>query len=147
MASLTEIRAALKATVKSAIPDLNVYSEVSDVQQVPAVVVMPAPSSASGMACDFNGAMGRGLDQWTLDLYVLVARTDGVLAQKSLDQYVTGKGPKSIRQIIYSSPDIGLSDGTDVHVEGIREYGGSFVTAGIQHVGAVVRLTARTPST
>ncbi|WP_055563607.1 hypothetical protein [Streptomyces atriruber] len=146
MASLTDIRSALKATVKSEIPELNVYSEVSDVQQVPAVVVMPAGTSLSGMACDFNGAMGRGMDVWTLDLYVLVARTDGSLAQRSLDQYVTGSGPKSLRQIIYQNPALGLDDGTDAHAEGIREYGGSFMTAGIQHVGAVVRLTVRTPN-
>ncbi|MEU6674760.1 hypothetical protein [Streptomyces sp. NPDC046925] len=145
MASLTEIRAALKATLKAAVPDLSVYSEVPSVKQVPAVVPMPAPRP-DGMTCDFNGAFGRGMDEWTLDLFVLVAYGDPALAQKNLDQYVTGKGPKSIRQIIFNAPDLGLADGTDAHAEGIREYGGSFASAGIQHVGAVVRLTVRTPS-
>lgn len=145
MATLTEIRAALKATLKAAVPALNVYSEVSDVTQVPAVVVMPSPRS-DGLSCNFHGAFGRGMDEWTLDLYVLVARTDSVLAQKNLDQYVTGKGPKSLREVIFTQADLGLTDGTDATAEGIREYGGNFSTASVQHVGAVLRLTVRTPS-
>lgn len=146
MASLTEIRAALKTTIRSTIPDLNVYSEVSDVQLVPAVIVTPGEPWGGAMTCDFNGAMGRGMDTWTLDLFVLVARADGALAQKNLDQYLTGRGPKSIREVIFNHSDLGLPDGTDAHAEGIRAYGGRFETAGIQHVGAVVRITVRTPS-
>lgn len=145
MASLTEIRAALKATLKAAITDLNVYSEVSDVTQVPAVVVLPSAPSASGLACNFNGAFGRGMDEWTLDLYILVGRAEGALAQQKLDQYVTGKGAKSIRQILFENSDLGLTD-TDVHVEGVTNYGGMFQSAGIQHVGAVLRITVRTSS-
>lgn len=145
MASLTEIRAALKATLKGAISELNIYAEVSDVTQAPAVVVMPAAPSLSGLACNFNGAFGRGMDEWTLDLYVLVARTDGALAQQKLDQYVTGKGAKSIRQVLFQNSAIGLTD-TDVHVEGVRDYGGMFQSAGIPHVGAVLRVTVRTSS-
>lgn len=147
MASLAEIRAALRTTLKNAIDGLNVYGEVPDVTQVPAVVIMPSAPSTSAMACDFNGAFGRGLDTWHLDLYVLVARTESTLTQRALDQYVTGTGPKSIRRIIYESPDLGLSDGTDAHAEGILMYGGEFQTAKIPHVGAVVRLTVRTSST
>lgn len=146
MASLAEIRAALKATLKAAITDLNVYSEVSDVQQLPAVVVMPTPPTVSGYVCNFNGAFGRGMDEWTLDLYILVGRTDGALAQQKLDQYVTGKGPKSVCQILFSNAAIGLADGTDVTPEGITDYGGAFASAGIAHVGAVLRITVRTPS-
>lgn len=147
MASLAEIRSALRTTLSEAIPRLNVYAEVPDVSQLPAVVVLPAAASVSGLACDFNGAFGRGLDTWHLDLYILVARTEAVLAQKALDQYVTGTGAKSIRRIVYESPDLGLLDGTDAHAEGIHMYGGEFQTAKIPHVGAVVRLTVRTSST
>lgn len=146
MASLTEIRAALKATLKANIDGLYVYSEVSDVAQMPAAVAMPAPQSASGMTCDFDGAFGRGLDTWHIDLFILVARTDAALAQKVLDQFVTGAGPKSIRRVIYENPDLGLADGTDCHATGVRDYGGFFETANIQQVGAVVRLIVRTSS-
>lgn len=147
MASLSEIRAALKATFKANIPNLNVYAEVSDVTQVPAVVVMPARPTTGALVCDFNGAFGRGLDTWNLELYVLVARTDAVLAQQALDQYVTGAGPKSVRRILYENSDLGLADGTDAHAEGVSAYDGAFETAGIPHVGAIVRVTVRTSST
>lgn len=147
MASLAEIRTALKTTLNAAIPGLNVYAQVPDVTQLPAVVALPAPPSTTGLVCDFNGAFGRGLDTWHLDLYVLVSRTDSVLAQQALDQYVTGAGPKSIRRIVYEVPDLGLADGTDAHAEGVRDYGGEFRTAQIPHIGAVVRLTVRTSST
>ncbi|MFJ4828396.1 hypothetical protein ACIP79_00420 [Streptomyces sp. NPDC088747] len=147
MASLTAIRAALKETFKANISNLNVYSEVSDVTQVPAIVVMPSRPAVGGLVCDFNGAFGRGLDTWHLELFILVARTEATLAQKALDQFVTGGGPKSIRRIIYENPTLGLSDGTDAHAEGVSAYDGSFDTAGVSHVGAVVRLTVRTSST
>ena len=147
MASLADIRTALRTTLRAAISGLNVYAEVPDVNQLPAVVVLPSAPSTSTFACDFNGAFGRGLDTWHLDLYVLVSRQDAVLAQKALDDYVTGAGPKSIRRIIYEFPDLGLADGTDAHAEGILLYGGEFQTAKIPHIGAVVRLTVRTSST
>ncbi len=147
MASLAEIREALRTTLKAAIPELNVYAQVPDVSQLPAAVVLPASPSTSGFVCDFNGAFGRGLDTWHLDLYVLVSRAESVLAQQALDKYVTGSGPKSVRRIVYEVPDLGLTDGTDAHAEGIRNYGGEFSTAQVPHVGAVVRLTVRTSST
>lgn len=146
MASLSEIRAAFKATIKANIPELNVYALVSDVQQVPAVAIMPAIPRRTGLSCDFNGAFGRGMDEWTLDLYVMVSRVDASLAQQKLDQYITGKGPKSIREVLFLNPGLGLSDGTDAQADGIREYDAMMAAAGIQYVGAVLRTTVRTPS-
>jgi hypothetical protein len=88
------------------------------------------------------------MDEWTFDLIVMVSRVDAVLAQKQLDQYVTGKGPKSLRQIIFQNPTAGLTDGTDIQAEGIREYDALMPmnAAGIQYVGAALRITVRTPS-
>jgi hypothetical protein len=148
MASLAEIRTALKTTIKASVPELNVYGMVVDVQQVPAVVITPAPTNMNGFSCDFNGAFGRGMDEWTIDLIVMVNRVESALAQLKLDQYVTGKGPKSLRQIIFLNPTLGLADDTDAQAEGIREYDALMPmnTAGIQYVGAVLRITVRTPS-
>ncbi|MGW6790056.1 hypothetical protein [Streptomyces chartreusis] len=148
MATLAEIRAALKDTIKATNSEMNIYPMVADVQQVPAVVIMPAPAQVTGMSCNFNGAFGRGMDEWTLDLIVMVSRVDATLAQKTLDQYVTGKGPKSLRQILFQNPTVGLTDGTDVQAEGIREYDALMPmnAAGIQYVGAALRVTVRTPS-
>lgn len=148
MASLSEIRVAMKTTIKASIPELNVYALVSDVQQIPAVAIMPAIPRRTQLSCDFNGAFGRGMDEWTLDLYVMVSRVDASLAQQKLDQYITGKGPKSIREVLFLNPTLGLADGTDAQADGIREYDAMMPmnAAGIQYVGAVLRTTIRTPS-
>lgn len=142
MASLGEIRAGIRSVVKASVSGMSVYADVPDVAQVPALVVMPAKETA-----DFNGAMGRGLDTYKFDLYVLVARGESTAAQQALDQYVSGSGPRSLRQIFFEHGDLGLSDGTDAHAEGARDYGGKFSTARIDHVGAIVQLTVRTTST
>jgi hypothetical protein len=145
MATLTEIREAIRETVKANIPKLMVYDDVADVTQVPAVVVLPSrPSGTSGMVANFNGAFQRGMVTWNLDLYVLVARTDGLAAQKSLDSYISGRGERSVPNVLYTHPDLGLTDGTDANAEGIRDYGGAFEAQGISHVGAVIRVTVRT---
>lgn len=139
MPTLGEIRRAIDNTIQNRITGLRGFNDVTDVIQVPAMVVMPARDTA-----DFTGAMGRGLDTWRFDLYLLVARTESSVAQGALDQYVSGKGPRSVRQVIYENSDLGLGDDVDAFVEGIREYGGKFQTARIDHVGAIVRLVVRT---
>jgi hypothetical protein len=101
---------------------------------------MPARETAN-----FDGAMGRGMDTWRFDLFVLVQRGEFSVAQKQLDEYLSGSGDKSIRQVFFNNADLGLGDGTDANVDGVRDYGGKFETARMQHVGAIVRLTVRTP--
>lgn len=140
MPTLTEIRKAIDNTVQRAIPGLRGFNDVPSVAQVPAMVVMPARDTA-----DFNRTMGRGLDTWRFDLFVLVPATESSVAQGALDQYVSGYGERSIRQVFWNDPTMGLGDDTDAHVEGIREYGGKFQTARVDHVGAIVRLIVRTP--
>lgn len=139
MATLTELRTAIDNTVQQRIPGLRGFESVADVVQVPAMVVMPARDTA-----DFTKAMGRGMDVWRFDLFVLVQRGDNRAAQQALDHYVSGHGERSIREVFWDNPDLGLGDDTDAFVEGIREYGGKFQTARVDHIGAIVRLTVRT---
>lgn len=140
MATFSEIKDALDNTIEKRIPGLKAYGDVSDVVQPPAVVVMPARRTA-----DFTGAMARGMDTWRFDLYVLVARGEVTTAQNALDEYLTGSGEKSIREVLWKNADLGLTDGTDAMVEGIRNYGGKFVTARNEHIGAIVEVVVRTP--
>jgi len=140
MATLGEIKDGLDHTVERRIPSIKGYGDITDVVQVPAMVVMPARDTA-----DFTGAMGRGMVTWRFDLYVLVARGEVTSAQNKLDQYISPSGDMSIPQALYLNPDLGLSDGTDAFVEGVREYGGKFQTARIDHVGAILRVVVRTP--
>ena len=133
MSSLAQIRDAIKSTL--AMPGLHVYDTVADVVNVPAVVVMPYQS-------DYATAMAMGGDTYWFNLAVMVQRSgDTRDSQEQLDLYITGKGPKSIREHIFHNCDLGLDD-VDAVVEGVPKdgYGGTFDTAGFNYVGALLRL-------
>jgi hypothetical protein len=139
MSSLQSIRDAIKTTLESAIDSLSAYDTVPGATNLPAVVVVPSTAN-------FNVAMGRGTDTWEFDLAVMVPYTDADIAQDALDNYVTGAGDSSIRQAIFQNRDLGLSD-TDAHISGMSDYGSRFEMAGIQNIGAKLRLVVHTKGT
>lgn len=108
--------------------------------RLPAVVVKPV----SG---DFTGAFQRGLDTWEFDVYVLVARQEGPTQQELLDQFITGAGPNSIRQVVYQTPQLGREDISDAMVKKMTGYGGTFQAAHIAHTGAILKVTVLTDGT
>lgn len=140
MAGLEEIRSAIKTTLEANISGLHVYNTVPEAANVlPCVVVIP-------FTTDFAQAMGRGLDQYILDLLVLVSTSETDLRQDELDTYVTGNGTSSIRHTIFSNRTLGLSS-TDAFVSDMTEYGMRFPVAEIEHVGARLKLTVHTIGT
>lgn len=136
MASLQAIRDAIKTTLESAIEGLTVYDTVPEVSNLPAAVVVP-------LSANFVVAMGRGADTWTFELPVLVSYTDADIAQDSLDDFVTGAGAKSIRQVVFQNKGLGLDD-VDAHISGMSDYGTAFTMADVQHIGAKLQLTVHT---
>jgi len=141
MSSLAQIRDAIKATVGASIPSLFAYDTVPGSPNLPAVVVMPAEDAA-----DFQVAMGRGLDTWTFDLFVLCSYAEAGLGQDALDSYITCAGDSSIREAIFNAKTLGLAD-CSAHVASVRHYGSRFAAASIDHVGAVLRLVVLTSGT
>lgn len=139
MAGLGAIRDAIKTTIGASIAGLRIYDTVPDVAYTPALVIEPAEA-------DFAQAMGRGLDEWNLNLYLLCSKTVARVGQDQLDAYITGAGASSIRAVIFAAPTLGLAD-TQAFVSGMSGYGGSFESAGIDHVGAVLTLTVYTKGT
>lgn len=140
MSSLAAIRDAIKSTIEAGITSLHCYDTVPDATNVlPAVVVLP-------FTADFEKAMGRGTDQWSFDLLVLTSTGDLGLGQDALDDYVSGAGTKSIRQVIFNNKTLGLSD-VDAHVSQLLEYGMSFTNAEVPHIGARLRLEVFTSGT
>lgn len=135
MSSLAQIRAGLQETIDQAGIELEVYRTVVDVVQPPALVVQPTES-------DFHVSFARGSDRWDLDLIVMVSLREIELAQDELDEYVSGVGPKSIRQVIAGNKSLGLTD-TDASVSGMTEYGVK-TAASIDHLAAVLRLVVVT---
>jgi hypothetical protein len=139
LSSLSTIRAAVKSTLETAIQSLRVYDTVPEAVELPAVVVQPTNA-------DFDVAMGRGTDTWTLELLVLVSWGDSDLAQNALDDYISGAGDSSIREAIFNNRGLGLTD-CDAHVRDLTSYGVRFQAAQIDHVGAVLTMTVHTRGT
>jgi hypothetical protein len=137
VSSLHDVRQALAKTIfDNLAEEISTYPLVPDVTQTPAMVVLPSKS-------DFAKAFQRGLDEWDFDVFLLTARTETTNGQDLLDEFCTGSGPNSIRQIIYENPSLGLPD-TDAYVMGLQGYGGHFEAARIPHVGAILRVCVRT---
>jgi hypothetical protein len=109
---------------------------VPEVSNLPAAVVVP-------LTANFDVAMGRGTDTWEFDIAVLVSWTDSDIAQDSLDDFVTGSGDKSIRQVVFQNRSLGLT-AVDAHVSSMSDYGSSFSMASVQHIGAKLRLVVHT---
>ncbi len=145
MATLGEIRAALKSTLKTYIAGLHVYDTVADAVNYPAAVVMPS-STLDNKTVVFGKSMARGLDEWHINCYILVPRgTDAQASQKQLDQYLSSSGPKSVRTVLWEHADLGLTDGTDCTLESASGYGGRFDTDNTSSVGVCFHTTIITP--
>ena len=139
MASLGEVRDAVKQTLEAAIGGLHAYDTVPSSPLLPAVVVVPR-------AAAYGASMGRGVDDtFELELAVLCSTADDALGQDTLDALLSGYGSRSIRQAVF------LSGSTTRHsslglplcrakVTRMDSYGTSFEAASVEHVGAVLRL-------
>lgn len=136
MASIAEIRAALKETLQGAIDGLHVHELMAGVANVPAVVVMPEDA-------DFEVAMGRGLDAWNFDLLVLAGKADERTWQQRLDELVDGGGDKSIRKAVFQNKTLGLAN-TNAHISGMSGYGSQHTVGSFTYAGANLRLTVYT---
>lgn len=141
MASLTNIREGLaKAMDENVAPvfgdDVNVYQNIPDVLQFPALIIRPD-------SCDFAGTFGRDDDVWKFDLFIIVGRADVENAAEMLDELTSGSGPSSVRTAIEDNHTLGLDD-TEAFVRAVKAYGGSFETAKTRHIGAVMKLEIHT---
>jgi len=140
MASVDQIRGAIKTTLEANITSLHGYKYVPEAAHVlPAVVIIP-------FTADFAQAMGRGLDEWIFDLLVLVSASDDQVRQAELDSYVTGAGTNSIREVIFNNRTLGLAN-TDAYVSEMTEYGMRFPVSEIEHIGARLKIIVRTIGT
>lgn len=141
MATLTAIRTAIETTINNGDVGLKAYATVEDIVVVPSLLVLPAEGP------DFMVTFARGSDTYQFDLFTMTSRVVPRAGQEALDAYVSGTGPRSLRQLFWANKSLGLSDGTEATARGWSRYGGSFSTVSIDHVGAVLRLSVMTPGT
>jgi hypothetical protein len=137
VSTLTELRAALKATLDIGLngAGVSVYEEVPETIKVPAIVIEPANAD---FTIDFAGGA-----TWLMDLVVLVQRSDSGRGQRELDKYIETTGTYSIPKIIRVNCGLGLTD-SDACCQGMQQYGASFVIGGIEYVGAVIKTSVTT---
>lgn len=136
MASVGEIREAIKETLEANIDGLHVHAKMPGSVNVPAVIVQPVDA-------DFDVAFGRGTDTWNFDLIVLTSRADEITAQDRLDELVDGGGDMSVRKAIFSNNTLGLAS-TNAHVSGMSEYKGQHAVGAFVYAGATLRLAVHT---
>tara|TARA_R110002020_G_scaffold91343_3_gene221943 strand:- start:340 stop:762 length:423 start_codon:yes stop_codon:yes gene_type:complete len=136
MATMSQIRDGLKTTLSN-ITGLRCYDVIPD-NAINFPVAMFLPTSI-----EFDLAMQRGTDLYTFDVLVAVQRADARTAQDKLDEFVTGSGSKSIRQIIYNNRTLGLAD-TDARVVNMSNYSADFNLNGIDGIGANLEIQVYT---
>jgi hypothetical protein len=139
MATLGVIRDAVKDVIETNIEGLRCYATVPESIELPAVVITPTSAR-------FDVAFGRGTDTWNFDLSVVVSWADSLTSQTQLDEFVTGAGVSSVRQVIFENRTLGRTD-CDAHVAEVLQYGTGFSFASINHIGAVLRLIVHTKGT
>lgn len=145
MATLEEIREAVRVTIEENLDGVKCYKNIPENALVlPAVIVQP------DMA-DFDVAMGRGTDQYDFTLLVLVGYNHIETAQAKLDPFVTGSGPKSVRQCIFNNKTLGIAGDVNAHVSRMFDYGMRFSPdtqgRGTETLGARLALTVFTRGT
>lgn len=141
MADLMTIRQAIKTTVESNLSGIKVYPHLPEIALVlPALLVEPNDS-------DFVIAMGRGTDQHSFSLLMLVSYNELETAQHNLDPYVSGSGDRSIRQVIWNNRTLG-HEGWHAHISSMFDYGirfkGEYQGRGHEQIGARLGLTVYT---
>jgi hypothetical protein len=142
MASLARIKQALADTIESHVTskEVNVFTYIPDLIQTPAVCL-------DVHRADFDGAMARGDDMWRFNVYVVVQRGDAENSQDELDEFLESAGPRSIREAIFNTPDLGVGEQygyVQAFVSGVHEYGGGYRDARIDVVGAILRVDVHT---
>jgi hypothetical protein len=134
--TLGDLRDAIKATLGVAIPELTVYDTVPDQVNLPCVIVMPVTATFGFTKADPD-------DDWSIDLHVLTSLGDVGIAQDNLDPYVSSGGPQSLRAAIARFWNLGV-DGANksvrARITGMSGYGAQSQVAGIEYVGATLRL-------
>jgi hypothetical protein len=99
MATMSELRTGL-ATRLATITGLRSTPVIPDQPQPPMAVVYPDRIA-------YDQAMGRGSDEYTFVIIVIVGRIAERSAQNSLDAYCNPSGASSIKAAVESDPTLG----------------------------------------
>lgn len=131
MATISQVRDALKSVIEAAVADLQVYDTVPTQVNVPAAVVFPERGEPR--------TLGQVRDTQQYRLQVVVARGSDRTAQDALDGYLSYTGATSIRAALAATSGLGLS-GVRAWVAGWENYG-EVIWNDTSYLGADVLIT------
>ena len=114
MATISELRAGI-ATNLATISGLRTSSLMLDNPNPPVAIVEPT-------GITYDTSMGRGLDQLTFSVSVIVGRVSERAAQNTLDAYCAPSGSSSVKRAIESDRTLG-GKANDCRVTGLTSYG------------------------
>lgn len=113
------------ATLLDGITGLRVFSFIPGQFSPPAAIVgMPS--------VDFDAAMQRGLDEWTCDIFVVVAHQSDKHAEKNMESYLDPSGAKSVKAVLEAD---GTLSGVVSDSRVVRAEPASFVFGDVTFVG------------
>ena len=99
MTNINGVRDALKSNLQT-IPGLRVYDQIPD-------VVVPPCAIVGQLDFTFDIDNARGLDQASVDIFVLVQRFSERTGQDKLDNFLAGSGTGSIKTALESDRTLG----------------------------------------
>jgi hypothetical protein len=114
MATISEIRSGI-ATNLATISGLRTGATLPETPNPPIAVVEP-------VSINFDTTMGRGLDELSFKVTLIVGRADGRSAQNSLDAYCSSSGSTSVKSAIESDRTLG-GKANDLRVTALSTYG------------------------
>ena len=114
MGSVTDIRNGLAARMET-IDGITGYARPRGTINVPAAVIEPGPIA-------FDSTMGRGSDDLSFTIVLLLADSVADLAQEQLDPYLAGSGDQSVKAAVEADETLGGA-ADYACVTGVSDYG------------------------
>lgn len=99
MIDISGVREALKTNLRT-IPNIRVYDRIPD-------VVVPPCAVVGQLDFTFDVDNARGLDQASVDVYVIVQRFSEQAGQDKLDLFLAGSGNRSIKTALETDRTLG----------------------------------------
>jgi hypothetical protein len=136
--NINDVAAEIGATIVAADVGLRTLAWDADRVSVPGVIF----ALPDGYKYDLT--YGRGSDEFTLPILVLVGKSDARTARTHLGLYLNGSGPKSLKSIVDSSKTNTYVTCDTVRVQEVTDIG-SYVAGAITYLGATLptRITGK----
>lgn len=133
MATLREIRTAIKETLETNIPGISVYAKVPEDVTEPAIAIYPADTN-------YLHTFGGATSKWEFDLLVGAAGAEDEIAQDPLDDLIDGVGDRSIFAVLLANQTLGREDCSVCEPIRMSSYGAKIKFGSTELFGAIIRI-------